>query len=157
MYGVGQKFPSFSLNGVDSDNQIVSIDSESYSGWSVIYFYPKDLTPGCTVESCNLRDNYNNLLKTGFDVVGVSADDEMKHLKFIDKHDLPFHLLADVDKKVINDYGVWGPKKFMGKVYEGIHRTTFIINESGMIEKVIKKVKTKEHTEQILAEMKTSA
>jgi len=150
----GDKAPNF--NGVDENGNKLSL--ADYSGKKLIlYFYPKDLTPGCTVESCNLRDNYNNLLKTGFDVVGVSADDEMKHLKFIDKHDLPFHLLADVDKKVINDYGVWGPKKFMGKVYEGIHRTTFIINESGMIEKVIKKVKTKEHTEQILAEMKTSA
>ncbi|MBT6439203.1 MAG: thioredoxin-dependent thiol peroxidase [Flavobacteriales bacterium] len=150
----GDKAPNF--NGVDENGNKLSL--ADYSGKKLIlYFYPKDLTPGCTVESCNLRDNYNNLLKTGFDVVGVSADDEKKHLKFIDKHDLPFHLLADVDKKVINDYGVWGPKKFMGKVYEGIHRTTFIINESGMIEKVIKKVKTKEHTEQILAEMKTSA
>ena len=150
----GDKAPNF--NGVDENGNKLSL--ADYSGKKLIlYFYPKDLTPGCTVESCNLRDNYNNLLKTGFDVVGVSADDEKKHLKFIDKHDLPFHLLADVDKKVINDYGVWGPKKFMGKVYEGIHRTTFIINESGMIEKVIKKVKTKEHTEQILAEMTTSA
>ena len=149
----GDKAPNF--NGVDENGNKLSL--ADYSGKKLIlYFYPKDLTPGCTVESCNLRDNYNNLLKTGFDVVGVSADDEKKHLKFIDKHDLPFHLLADVDKKVINDYGVWGPKKFMGKVYEGIHRTTFIINESGMIEKVIKKVKTKEHTEQILAEMTTS-
>lgn len=150
----GDKAPNFS--GVDENGNKLSL--ADYSGKKLIlYFYPKDLTPGCTVQSCNLRDNYNNLLKTGFDVVGVSADDEKKHIKFIDKHDLPFHLLADVDKKVINDYGVWGPKKFMGKVYDGIHRTTFIINESGMIEKVIKKVKTKEHTEQILAEMKTSA
>ena len=149
----GDKAPNFS--GVDENGSQLSL--ADYSGKKLIlYFYPKDLTPGCTVESCNLRDNYNDLLKTGFDVVGVSADDEKKHLKFIDKHDLPFHLLADVDKKVINDYGVWGPKKFMGKVYDGIHRTTFIINENGMIEKVIKKVKTKEHTEQILAEMTTS-
>jgi peroxiredoxin Q/BCP len=149
----GDKAPNF--GGVDENGNQLSL--ADYSGKKLIlYFYPKDLTPGCTVESCNLRDNYNDLLKTGFDVVGVSADDEKKHLKFIDKHDLPFHLLADVDKKVINDYGVWGPKKFMGKVYDGIHRTTFIINENGMIEKVIKKVKTKEHTEQILAEMTTS-
>ena len=149
----GDNAPNFS--GVNENGNKLSL--ADYSGKKLIlYFYPKDLTPGCTVESCNLRDNYNDLLKTGFDVVGVSADDEKKHLKFIDKHDLPFHLLADVDKKVINDYGVWGPKKFMGKVYDGIHRTTFIINESGMIEKVIKKVKTKEHTEQILAEMTTS-
>ena len=149
----GDKAPDFS--GVDENGNKLSL-ADFFGKKLILYFYPKDLTPGCTVESCNLRDNYNDLLKTGFDVVGVSADDEKKHLKFIDKHDLPFHLLADVDKKVINDYGVWGPKKFMGKVYDGIHRTTFIINESGMIEKVIKKVKTKEHTEQILAEMTTS-
>lgn len=149
----GDKAPDF--RGVDENGNKLSL--ADYSGKKLIlYFYPKDLTPGCTVESCNLRDNYNDLLKTGFDVVGVSADDEKKHLKFIDKYDLPFHLLADVDKKVINDYGVWGPKKFMGKEYDGIHRTTFVINESGMIEKVIKKVKTKDHTEQILAEMAPS-
>lgn len=146
----GDKAPDFS--GVDENGNKLSL--ADYSGKKLIlYFYPKDLTPGCTVESCNLRDNYADLLKTGFDVVGVSADDEKKHLRFIDKHDLPFHLLADVDKKVINDYGVWGPKKFMGKEYDGIHRTTFIINEKRMIEKIIKKVKTKEHTEQILAEL----
>ena len=149
----GDKAPDF--RGVDENGNKLSL--ADYSGKKLIlYFYPKDLTPGCTVESCNLRDNYNDLLKTGFDVVGVSADDEKKHLKFIDKYDLPFHLLADVDRKVINDYGVWGPKKFMGKEYDGIHRTTFVINESGMIEKVIKKVKTKDHTEQILAEMAPS-
>jgi peroxiredoxin Q/BCP len=149
----GDKAPDF--RGVDENGNKLSL--ADYSGKKlIIYFYPKDLTPGCTVESCNLRDNYNDLIKTGFDVVGVSADDEKKHLKFIDKYDLPFHLLADVDKKVINDYGVWGPKKFMGKEYDGIHRTTFVINESGMIEKVIKKVKTKDHTEQILAEMAPS-
>ena len=149
----GDKAPDF--RGVDENGNKLSL--ADYSGKKLIlYFYPKDLTPGCTVESCNLRDNYNDLLKTGFDVVGVSADDEKKHLKFIDKYDLPFHLLADVDKKVINDYGVWCPKKFMGKEYDGIHRTTFVINESGMIEKVIKKVKTKDHTEQILAGMAPS-
>ncbi|MBL4625597.1 MAG: thioredoxin-dependent thiol peroxidase [Flavobacteriales bacterium] len=146
----GDKAPDF--DGIDEQGNQLSLSG--YKGKKLIlYFYPKDLTPGCTVESCNLRDNYANLLKTGFDVVGVSADDEKKHLKFIDKHELPFHLLADVDKKVINDYGVWGPKKFMGRVYDGIHRTTFIIDENGMIEKIIKKVNTKEHTQQILAEL----
>ncbi len=149
----GDKAPDFA--GVDENGNEVKLGN--YAGKKLIlYFYPKDLTPGCTTESCNLRDNYADLTKTGFDVLGVSADDEKKHLKFIDKHDLPFHLLADVDKTVINAYGVWGPKKFMGKEYDGIHRTTFIISEEGVIEKVIKKVKTKEHTEQILAELATA-
>ena len=139
---IGDKAPNF--ESVDEKGNVIKLSD--YKGKKlVLFFYPKASTPGCTNEACNLRDNYNDLLKTGFDVVGVSADDEKKHLKFIDKHDLPFHLLADVDKKVINDYGVWGPKKFMGKVYDGIHRTTFIINESGMIEKVIKKCNQKKN------------
>ena len=117
----------------------------------VIYFYPKDMTPGCTTQSCDLRDNYNKLLAEGYEVIGVSADSEARHIKFIEKHELPFDLLADEDKTMINDYGVWGEKKFMGKVYDGIHRTTFIINEEGTIEDIIEKVKTKTHTEQIFA------
>ena len=146
----GDRAPIFI--GIDENGNKLSLSS--YKGKKLIlYFYPKDLTPGCTVESCNLRDNYTELLNTGFEVLGVSADDEKKHLKFIDKHQLPFHLLADTDKAVIKAYGVWGLKKFMGKEYDGIHRTTFIINESGVIEKIIKKVKTKEHTKQILAEL----
>lgn len=116
----------------------------------VLYFYPKDDTPGCTKESCNLRDNYDQLQKSGYEVVGVSADSEKKHLKFIDKYNLPFTLLADEDKKVIQDYGVWGLKKFMGREYEGIIRTTFIIDEEGKIEEIIEKVVTKDHTAQIL-------
>lgn len=116
----------------------------------VLYFYPKDNTPGCTAQACNLKDNYAELQKRGYEVVGVSADDEVKHQKFIAKYDLPFTLLADIDKKVIQDYGVWGLKKFMGKEYDGIHRTTFVINEEGKIEEIIQKVKTKAHTEQIL-------
>ena len=116
----------------------------------VLYFYPKDNTPGCTTQACNLKDNYGELQKRGYEVVGVSADDEVKHQKFIAKYDLPFTLLADTDKKVIQDYGVWGLKKFMGKEYDGIHRTTFVIDEEGKIEEIIQKVKTKAHTEQIL-------
>ncbi|MFB1021438.1 MAG: thioredoxin-dependent thiol peroxidase [Vicingaceae bacterium] len=116
----------------------------------VLYFYPKDSTPGCTTQACNLKDNYAELQKRGYEVVGVSADDEVKHQKFIAKYDLPFTLLADTDKKVIQDYGVWGLKKFMGKEYDGIHRTTFVIDEEGKIEEIIQKVKTKAHTEQIL-------
>jgi thioredoxin-dependent peroxiredoxin len=146
----GDKAPDF---GVVDQNGIVRHLSEFKGKKVILYFYPKDLTPGCTVESCNLRDNYSDLIKKGFEVVGVSADDEKKHNRFIEKYDLPFTLLADVDKKVINAYGVWGPKKFMGKTYDGIHRTTFVINEEGIIEKVIEKVKTKNHTEQILEEL----
>ena len=116
----------------------------------VLYFYPKDMTPGCTTESCNLRDNYAALQKKGFEIIGVSADDEKRHQKFIEKYDLPFPLIADVDKKVIEDYGVWGEKKFMGKTYDGIHRTTFVIDENQKIERVFDKVKTKAHAEQIL-------
>jgi len=116
----------------------------------VLYFYPKDSTPGCTAESCNLRDNYADLKTKGFEVLGVSADGEASHQKFIKKHELPFHLLADTEKEVLNAYGVWGPKQFMGRTFDGIHRTTFVIDGNGMIERVFTKVKTKEHTEQIL-------
>ena len=107
------------------------------------------MTPGCTTQSCDLRDNYESLRADGIEVIGVSADDEKKHQRFIEKHNLPFNLLADVDKTLLNRYGVWGEKKFMGKIYDGIHRTTFIIDENGMIESIITKVKTKVHTEQI--------
>ncbi|MCB0478291.1 MAG: thioredoxin-dependent thiol peroxidase [Crocinitomicaceae bacterium] len=147
---VGDKAPE--LSGKDQDGKAVSL--ADYKGKKLIlYFYPKDLTPGCTAESCNFRDHYQDLAAKGFDVLGVSADDENKHQKFIEKHELPFRLLADVDKKVINAYGVWGPKKFMGREYDGINRTTFIINEEGKIQLIIEKVKTKESTEQILAEL----
>ena len=116
----------------------------------VLYFYPKDSTPGCTAESCNLRDHYTDLKTKGFEVLGVSADNEASHQKFIKKHELPFHLLADTEKEVLNAYGVWGPKNFMGRTFDGIHRTTFVIDENGIIERIFTKVKTKEHTEQIL-------
>jgi peroxiredoxin Q/BCP len=114
----------------------------------IIFFYPKDNTPGCTAESCNLKDNYSSLLNEGFEVIGVSADSETSHQKFINKFSLPFQLLADTEKEMIKAYGVWGEKKFMGKVYDGIHRTTFVIN-NGVVEKIFLKVKTKEHTKQI--------
>lgn len=117
----------------------------------ILYFYPKDDTPGCTKEACNFRDNYAELKDKGFEVLGVSADTEQKHQKFIGKYDLPFTLLADTEMEVIKAYGVWGEKKFMGRVYDGIHRETFVINEEGKVEKIFLKVKTAEATEQILA------
>ena len=150
---IGDKAPSFS--GRDENGNPINLSD--YAGKRLImYFYPKDMTPGCTTESCNLRDNYEALLEKGFEILGVSADDEKRHLKFIDKHELPFHLLADVDKEVINAYNVWGPKKFMGREYDGIHRTTFVIDGNGIIEAVFKKVKTKAHTEQILEELENN-
>ena len=114
-----------------------------------MYFYPKDDTPGCTKEACNLRDNYNELKNTGFEVVGVSAYTSSKHVKFIEKYDLPFSLIADTDKEVINAFGCWGPKKFMGREYEGILRKTFVI-ENDTILKAFEKVKTTAHFEQIM-------
>jgi thioredoxin-dependent peroxiredoxin len=115
-----------------------------------IYFYPKDDTPGCTAQACNIRDNFSLLNKKGITVIGVSVDDTKKHNKFIDKYELPFTLLADTDKAVVEAFGVWGEKKFMGKTYMGTSRVTFLINEKGVIEHVIEKVDTKEHTAQIL-------
>lgn len=119
----------------------------------IMYFYPKDLTPGCTVQACDLRDNHAQLKKLGFEVIGVSADDQKLHKRFIEKHSLPFTLLADTDRAVIEAFGVWGPKKFMGKEYDGIHRSTFVIDGNGVIEAVIIAVKTKDHTAQILSEL----
>lgn len=133
----------------DQDGKELNLSN--YKGQKlIVYFYPKDDTPGCTAEACNFRDNYSELQKQGFALIGVSPDEEKKHLKFIDKYDLPFPLIADTDKSLANAFGVWGPKKFMGKEYDGIHRTTFIINEEGEITHVISKVKTKDSTQQIL-------
>jgi peroxiredoxin Q/BCP len=120
---------------------------------SIVFFYPKANTPGCTAEACNLRDHYNVLQDKGFQLFGVSADAPKKQKNFADKYELPFPLLADEDKSVINAFGVWGPKKFMGKEYDGIHRTTFLIDEKGRVEKVISKVKTKDHAAQILEDI----
>jgi len=146
----GDSAPQF--NGVDQHGKAISLND--YKGKKVIlYFYPKDDTPGCTTEACNFRDNYAGLKEKGFEVIGVSPDNEAKHSKFVFKYELPFTLLADIEKKVINDYGVWGPKKFMGRVYDGVHRTTFVIDEEGKIAKVITKVKTKDSTGQVLREL----
>lgn len=119
----------------------------------IIYFYPKDNTPGCTAEACNLRDNFDDLNKKNFIVIGVSPDSEESHLKFKDKHNLPFELIADSQKEILEAYGAWGEKKMYGKSYMGVLRQTFIVNENGIIEKIISKVKTKEHTTQIYKEL----
>jgi len=119
----------------------------------ILYFYPKDMTPGCTAESCNLNDNYSMLSQKGFEVVGVSPDEPSKHQKFIAKYNFRFNLIADTEKKVLEAYGAWGMKKLYGKEYMGVLRTTFIIGEDGTILKIFKKVKTKDHTNQILAEL----
>ena len=115
----------------------------------ILYFYPKDNTPGCTSEACNLRDNYEELRNSGFEIIGVSPDTPQSHQKFIAKNNLPFHLISDPEKQIIKAYGAWGEKKMFGKTKEGLLRSTFIISEERKIEKVISKVKTKDHTEQI--------
>ena len=128
-----------------------AISSDQYLGKKVIlFFYPKASTPGCTLEACNLSDNYSRFVAHGYDVLGVSADNTKRQSNFKNKFEFPYDLLADEDKSVINAYGVWGPKKFMGREYDGIHRITFVIDEKGIIENIITKVKTKEHTAQIL-------
>ena len=144
---IGDKAPS--IHAIDQNEN--SINLESYRGKKIVlYFYPKDMTPGCTAQSCNLSDNYNLLVEKGYDVLGVSCDSVKRHQKFIAKHDLPFNLISDEDHKVVNDYGVWQLKKFMGREYMGIVRTTFIIDENGLISDIISKVNTKEHTTQII-------
>jgi len=149
----GSEAPHF--EGVNEKGEIVKL--EDYKGKKlVLFFYPKDDSPGCTKEACNLRDNYRKLSKLGFEVLGVSPDTSKKHQKFIDKYEFQYSLIADEDRTIINAYGIWGPKKFMGREYDGLHRTTFIIDEEGKIEKIIRKVKTKDHTEQILEEMSFS-
>ncbi|WP_340073889.1 thioredoxin-dependent thiol peroxidase [Leptobacterium sp. I13] len=133
----------------DQEGNTVSLSD--YKGKKlIVFFYPKANTPGCTAEACNLRDNYKVLQDEGYYLLGVSADSEKQQLNFKNKYDFPFPLLADEDKTVINTFGVWGRKKFMGKEYDGIHRMTFLINEKGAVERVIDKVKTKDHAAQIL-------
>ncbi len=144
---IGDKAPP--IDSIDQNGDPITL--EQFKGTKVVlYFYPKDMTPGCTVQSCNLRDNYEALIDKGYIVLGCSADSPVRHLKFIEKHDLPFSLISDESRQVLNDYGVWGPKKFMGREYDGISRTTFIIDKKGIIEDIIEKVNTKEHTSQIL-------
>ncbi|TSE09063.1 MULTISPECIES: thioredoxin-dependent thiol peroxidase [Aquimarina] len=143
----GDKAPNFSA--LDQDGNTITLDN--YKGKKlVVFFYPKASTPGCTAEACNLRDNYQTFQNQGYEILGVSADSAKRQQNFKNKFELPYPLLADEDKKVIEAFGVWGPKKFMGKEYDGIHRTTFVIDENGVISEVILKVKTKDHTAQIL-------
>jgi len=135
------------FKGTTQDGTIITL--KDFKGKKlVLYFYPKDNTPGCTAQACNLKDNFDILLKKGFAVIGVSADTESSHQKFIEKYKLPFPLIADTNKEIIKAYGVWGPKKFMGKTFDGIIRTTFIISEEGIITDVISKVDTKNHVSQ---------
>ncbi|HFS67885.1 MAG TPA: thioredoxin-dependent thiol peroxidase [Flavobacteriia bacterium] len=144
---VGDKAPEFIA--INQDEKEVKL-SDFKGKKLILYFYPKASTPGCTTEAKNLRDHYELLKEKGYEVLGVSADSPKRQKNFKEKNNLPFDLIADEDKKVINAYGVWGPKKFMGREYEGIHRNTFVIDENGIIEKIIDKVKTKEHAQQIL-------
>ncbi len=146
----GDKAPEFS--GINQDEKTISL--ADYKGKKVIlYFYPRDNTPGCTAESCNLNDNLDSLTEKGFVVIGVSPDSVASHQKFRAKYNLNFELIADTEKEILNAYGAWGEKKMYGKVSMGVLRSTFIINEEGVLEKIIRKVKTKEATEQIYSEL----
>jgi peroxiredoxin Q/BCP len=141
--------PAPDFEGLDQDGRKIQL--KDFRGKKLIlYFYPKDNTPGCTAESCDLRDNYEMWLSKGYQIVGVSPDSQKSHQKFIEKYDLPFPLIADEDKTIIKAFGAWGPKKLYGREYEGLLRTTFVIDEKGIIQQVFTKVKTKDHTNQIL-------
>ena len=143
----GDKVPDFSAK--DQDGNAVSL-SDFQGKKLVVFFYPKANTPGCTAEACNLRDHYSELQQAGYSLLGVSADSQKRQANFRNKFSFPFPLLADEDHSVIEAFGVWGPKKFMGREFDGIHRKTFIIDENSVVERVIDKVKTKDHAAQIL-------
>jgi peroxiredoxin Q/BCP len=143
----GDKVPNFT--SVDQDGNSISLSD--YSGKKlVVFFYPAASTPTCTVEACNLRDHYAELKEAGYEILGVSKDTQRKQKNFRTKFKFPYPLLADTNKEVIEAFGVWGPKKFMGRTFDGIHRITFVIDEKGVVSKVIDKVKSKEHAAQIL-------
>ena len=148
---VGDKVPNF--KSIDQDGNTIQFNE--YQGKKlVVFFYPKASTPGCTVEACNLRDNFELLKEKGFELLGVSADNQKRQTNFRNKYNFPFPLIADENKEVINTFGVWGLKKFMGREYDGIHRKTFLIDEKGFVMRVIDKVKTMSHASQILEENK---
>ena len=143
----GTKAPAF--KGTDQDGNSIAL--KDYLGHKVvIFFYPHDNTPGCTAQACNMRDNYELLVKQGFRIMGISTDTVKSHKKFEQKYSLPFPLIADEDNKIVEKYGVWGEKKFMGRTFDGTHRTTFLIDEKGKIRKIITKVNTKDHAQQVL-------
>ncbi|MCI5057057.1 MAG: thioredoxin-dependent thiol peroxidase [Flavobacteriales bacterium] len=143
----GHKAPKFEVKNQNDE----TISSEDLSGKKyILFFYPKDNTPGCTEEACNLRDNYDDLRAKGFEIYGVSVDSQRKHQNFINKFEFPFDLLADTEHLMVNAFDVWGPKKMFGKEFEGIYRTTFIIDENGIVNHVFEKVDTANHTQQIL-------
>ena len=143
----GVKAPSFT--GIDQNGEKISL--KDYAGKKlIIYFYPHDDTPTCTTQACNLRDNYANLLQDGFEVIGISTDPVKKHKKFETKYELPYALIADEEHSIAQKYGVWGEKKFMGRIFDGIHRTTFLIDEKGKIKNIISKPDTKNHADEIL-------
>ena len=144
--------PAPAFDAVDQDGQRITL--QEFRGRKIVlYFYPKDNTPGCTAEACDLRDHYRQFIEKGFEIIGISADSEKSHKKFIAKFDLPFRLVSDVHKKVLQDYGAWGEKKLYGKSFLGIVRKTFIISEDGTIEKIIEKVNTKDHSRQIFEKL----
>ena len=146
----GMKAPLFS--GKNQNGEIISL--EDFKGKKVVlYFYPKDNTSGCTAEACNLNDNYGDFQVNGFEVIGVSPDGEASHKKFVDKFGLQFNLIADTEQAILKAYGVWGEKSMYGKTYMGVNRTTFIINEEGIIDRILRKVDTKKHSEQIFKEL----
>ncbi|MBT3385712.1 MAG: thioredoxin-dependent thiol peroxidase [Prolixibacteraceae bacterium] len=144
---VGGKAPLF--EGLNQNNDIVNLNN--FTGKKLIlYFYPKDNTPGCTAESCNLNENYDAWLNRGFEVVGVSPDSVLSHQKFVNKFALKFNLIADTEKEILQAYGVWGEKNMYGRKYMGVMRTTFVIDENGIIMDIFEKVQTKDHTNQII-------
>ncbi len=148
---IGDRAPFFSEH--NQNNVLISLDDYTHKKL-ILYFYPKDNTPGCTAESCSLNNNYKTFENEGFHILGVSPDDQKSHLKFINKYSFDFDLIADIEKKICKSYGVWGLKKFMGREYMGVHRTTFIINQDQIIDKIFTKVNTKNHAEQILESYK---
>ena len=146
----GDRAPAF--EGKNQDGKTIRL-SDLKGKKVVLYFYPKDDTPGCTAEACNLRDNYTELAEKGFEVIGISPDNEKSHIKFRGKYQIPYNLISDTEKKILKEYGAWGKKNLYGRIFDGVLRTTYIINEEGVIEKVFTKVNTKDHARQILEEL----